>query len=240
MQSSGRALAKTLLRGVILAALLLGAEIVMVFLIDQFGFTRSMQSSIERHIELVVRMLLVIVVLVFGGLLAKDVRWLQPVRGSIDGVLVIASFLLSLWLIHSRIELVFAGFRISSEYQELYRTVLFGVTVVLVFLLLLFLYRLATGLISGRRSPPPKVLDGGVRCLHCGARNVLGSQFCIGCGQRIAPQVRVCDRCGTENPMDTRFCAGCGAPLAPVGAQGATAPDEASVVDAAESQEDPA
>lgn len=49
-------------------------------------------------------------------------------------------------------------------------------------------------------------------CGACKTENDPGSNFCKGCGARIA--VRDCPACGKANDADARFCGGCGVALA--------------------------
>lgn len=48
-------------------------------------------------------------------------------------------------------------------------------------------------------------------CPTCGHEAPAGSDFCNGCGARLA---RTCGACGATPPPESRFCNSCGAPLA--------------------------
>ncbi len=49
-----------------------------------------------------------------------------------------------------------------------------------------------------------------MRCPRCQHENPAGSNFCLGCGARVA---LVCASCGTDLPAGSRFCNKCGAPV---------------------------
>jgi ribosomal protein L40E len=50
-----------------------------------------------------------------------------------------------------------------------------------------------------------------MRCPGCQHENPAGSNFCLGCGARLA---LACAGCGADLPAGARFCNKCGAPVA--------------------------
>ena len=50
-----------------------------------------------------------------------------------------------------------------------------------------------------------------MRCPSCQHENPTGSNFCLGCGARLA---LACAVCGNDLPSGARFCNKCGAPVA--------------------------
>ena len=59
----------------------------------------------------------------------------------------------------------------------------------------------------------------GVPCPACGAANTPGTNFCIGCGSKLAMQApepepeleyRTCPECGAQVSLESRFCGECG------------------------------
>ena len=56
-----------------------------------------------------------------------------------------------------------------------------------------------------------------MECPRCQQDNPLESNFCRGCGVRLA---MTCESCGTDLPLGSRFCNKCGMPVkAPPGGQ---------------------
>ncbi len=63
-----------------------------------------------------------------------------------------------------------------------------------------------------------------MRCPRCDQENPLGSNFCLGCGTRLAP---ACGSCGTDLSAGSRFCNKCGSPVREAAAQARFASPEA-------------
>ena len=58
-----------------------------------------------------------------------------------------------------------------------------------------------------------------VKCSNCGAE-VVGSQFCFNCGEKIESNPSnsdICPKCGTKNAKNTAFCVECGNKLQELG-----------------------
>src|SRR5712691_9861797 len=61
-----------------------------------------------------------------------------------------------------------------------------------------------------RALPLRGVWRGAMDCPRCRHENPPQSNFCLGCGARLAP---TCGSCGNELPRGSKFCNNCGAPV---------------------------
>ena len=213
MQGISRTLGRTLVRGIVLVFLLLIAEIVMVYLVGQFGFTRTLETSIVHYLRVVMRAAVTVAVLVFGVLLAKKVQAISDVGASLGGTILGLTLLIALWLVHTRVDHVFYLLKASPQNQDLYRIVVFGIAILALCLLLFSLYRVAVSMLGGRRSAAGRAEGNLGRCPNCGAANRSDALYCVGCGQTLSKPETICQDCGASNPLGTLFCARCGKSL---------------------------